>query len=56
MAGGAIVLDDDAHRVWRAKRAIELSPTEYRLLRYLMHNAGYVFSRPQIIERVWDYG
>ncbi len=53
---GDIVLDDDAHRVWRGDREIELSPTEYRLLRYLMRNAGRVLSRPQIIEHVWDYG
>jgi two-component system OmpR family response regulator len=53
---GDIVLDDDAHRVWRGDREIELSPTEFRLLRYLMHNAGRVLSRPQIIEHVWDYG
>jgi two-component system OmpR family response regulator len=32
---GDVVLDDDAHRVWRGDREIELSPTEYRLLRYL---------------------
>jgi len=53
---GDVVLDDDAHRVWRADREIALSPTEYRLLRYLMHNAGRVLSRAQIIEHVWDYG
>ena len=51
-----IVLDDDAHCVWRGDREIELSPTEYRLLRYLMRNAGRVLSRPQIIEHVWDFG
>jgi two-component system OmpR family response regulator len=56
MAVGDIVLDDDAHRVWRGDREIELSPTEFRLLRYLMHNIGRVLSRPQIIEHVWDYG
>ena len=56
VAVGDIVLDDDAHRVWRGDREIELSPTEYRLLRYLMRNAGRVLSRPQIIEHVWDYG
>jgi two-component system OmpR family response regulator len=53
---GDIVLDDDAHRVWRGDRELELSPTEFRLLRYLMRNAGRVLSRPQIIEHVWDYG
>ena len=56
VAVGDVVLDDDAHRVWRGDREIELSPTEFRLLRYLMHNAGRVLSRPQIIEHVWDYG
>jgi two-component system, OmpR family, response regulator len=53
---GDIVLDDDAHRVWRGTREVDLSPTEYRLLRFLMHNAGRVLSRPRIIEHVWDYG
>ena len=53
---GDIVLDDDAHRVWRGNREVDLSPTEYRLLRFLMHNAGRVLSRPRIIEHVWDYG
>lgn len=56
LAVGDIVLDDDAHQVWRADREIGLSPTEYRLLRYLMHNTGRVLTRPQIIEHVWDYG
>lgn len=51
-----IILDDDQHRVWRGEREIELSPTEYRLLRFLMLNAGRVLSRPQIIEHVWDFG
>jgi two-component system OmpR family response regulator len=51
-----IVLDDDQHRVWRGEREIDLSPTEYRLLRFLMLNAGRVLSRPQIIEHVWDFG
>ena len=53
---GDLILDDDAHRVWRGEREIELSPTEYRLLRYLMRNTGRVLSRPQIIEHVWDFG
>lgn len=56
LMAGDIVIDDDAHRVWRGEREIELSPTEYRLLRYLLMNAGRVLSRPQIIEHVWDYG
>lgn len=53
---GDLVLDDDAHRVWQGERELELTPTEYRLLRYLMRNAGRALSRTQIIEHVWDYG
>jgi two-component system OmpR family response regulator len=56
IAVGDVTLDDDAHRVWRGDREIDLSPTEYRLLRFLMINAGRVLSRPRIIEHVWDYG
>jgi two-component system OmpR family response regulator len=51
-----VVLDDDQHRVWRGGREIDLSPTEYRLLRFLMLNTGRVLSRAQIIEHVWDFG
>jgi two-component system OmpR family response regulator len=56
MAVGDVVLDDDQHRVWRGEREVDLSPTEYRLLRFLMLNAGRVLSRAQIIEHVWDFG
>lgn len=52
---GALVLDEDAHRVWLNDEEVELSPTEYRLLHYLMLNAGRVVSKNQILERVWDY-
>ena len=52
---GALVLDEDAHRVWLDDEEVELSPTEYRLLHYLMLNAGRVVSKNQILERVWDY-
>jgi two-component system OmpR family response regulator len=52
---GSLVLDEDAHRVWRDDGEVELSPTEYRLLHYLMLNAGRVVSKNQILERVWDY-
>jgi two-component system OmpR family response regulator len=56
VAAADVVIDDDAHRVWRGGKEVELSPTEYRLLRYLAMNTGRVLSRPQIIEHVWDYG
>ncbi|MEY2419795.1 MAG: two-component system, OmpR family, response regulator [Actinomycetota bacterium] len=48
-------LDDDAHLVRRAGEVIELSPTEYNLLRFLMVNAGRVLSRNQILDHVWQY-
>ena len=48
-------IDEDAHRVRRAGQLIALSPTEYRLLLYLMLNAGRVVSKAQILERVWHY-
>ena len=48
-------LDDDAHEVRRAGRPVELSVTEYRLLRYLLLNAGRVLSRDQILDHVWGY-
>jgi two-component system OmpR family response regulator len=50
-----VELDDDAHEVTRAGEPIELTPTEYRLLRYLMLNPRRVLSRAQLLEHVWDY-
>ncbi len=48
-------LDEDAHEVRRGGRSIELTPTEYRLLRYLLVNAGRVLTRSQILDHVWHY-
>jgi two-component system OmpR family response regulator len=48
-------LDEDAHEVRRSGRRIELSPTEFKLLRYLLTNAGRVVSKAQILDRVWNY-
>ena len=48
-------LDEDAHEVRRAGEVIDLTPTEYRLLRYLLANAGRVLTRNQILDHVWDY-
>jgi two-component system OmpR family response regulator len=48
-------LDDDAHRVVRAGDEVSLSPTEYKLLRYLMLNSGRVLSKAQILDHVWQY-
>ena len=46
-------LDDQTHEVRRGGRLIDLSPTEFRLLRYLLINAGRVASRAGILDRVW---
>jgi two-component system OmpR family response regulator len=48
-------MDEDAHEVRRAGKLIDLSPTEFNLLRYLMTNAGRVVSKAQILDRVWSY-
>lgn len=48
-------LDEDGYQVWRGGELIHLSPTEFRLLRYLMLNAGRVLSKDQIIDHVWQY-
>jgi len=48
-------LDEDSHQVWRAGTEVALSPNEFKLLRYLMVNAGRVLSRAQILDHVWDY-
>ena len=48
-------LDEDTRDVWRAGRLIELTPTEYKLLHYLLANARRVLTREQILEAVWDY-
>lgn len=48
-------LHEDRHEVRRAGRRIDLSRTEFQLLRYLLANAGLVLSKQQILERVWRY-
>ena len=52
---GDLRLDEDSHEVHRGDVNIELSPTEFKLLRYLMLNAGRVVSKTQILDHVWDY-
>ncbi|MCW2881904.1 MAG: DNA-binding response regulator [Sphaerisporangium sp.] len=50
-----IELDEESHEVWRRGTVVPLSPTEFKLLRYLMANAGRVLSKAQILDHVWDY-
>ena len=48
-------MDEDSHQVWRAGQAVELTATEFKLLRYLMMNARRVLSKAQILDHVWNY-
>ncbi|WP_025273758.1 response regulator transcription factor [Haloglycomyces albus] len=48
-------LDEETHEVWRGGEAIQLSPTEFKLLQYFMINAGRVLSKSQILDHVWRY-
>jgi two-component system OmpR family response regulator len=48
-------LDEDSHEVRRGGMVIALTPTEFKLLRYLMVNAGRVLSKAQILDHVWDH-
>ena len=48
-------LDEEAHEVRRGGNLVDLSPTEFNLLRYLLTNAGRVVSKAQILDRVWNY-
>ena len=52
---GDLELNEDSHEVSRRSRPIELTPTEFRLLHYLMCNAGQVVSKAQIRDQVWEY-
>ena len=48
-------LNEDSHEVRRGGRVIDLSPTEFKLLRYLLLNPNRVLSKLQILDHVWDY-
>ena len=48
-------LDDEAHEVRRGGRAVELTATEYNLLRFLLSNPRRVLSKSQILDHVWHY-
>jgi two-component system OmpR family response regulator len=48
-------MDEDTHEAWRGGQPIELSPTEFNLLRYLLLNARRVVSKAQIVDHVWRY-
>jgi two-component system OmpR family response regulator len=52
---GNLEMDDDAHRVIKDAEDVTLSPTEYKLLRYMLINKGRVVSKAQILDHVWQY-
>ena len=52
---GEVSVDEDAHEVKVAGTPVELSPTEYKLLVYLMENPNRVLSKAQILDYVWEY-
>ena len=52
---GDLVLDRLTHKVTRGSESIILQPREFRLLEYLMRNAGQVVTRTMLLENVWDY-
>lgn len=55
LAFADLAIDENAYEVTRGGEPVELTPTEYKLLRYLMLNAGRVLTKRQILEHVWEY-
>ena len=55
LRGGDVELDEDRWTVHRAGIPVELSPTEFRLLAYLMRHEGRVLTRAQLLENVWGW-
>jgi two-component system OmpR family response regulator len=55
LAVADLTLDEDAHEVFRGGTRIELTATEFELLRYLMRNARRVMSKAEILDHVWNY-
>jgi two-component system OmpR family response regulator len=52
---GDLMMDEDAREVTRGGELVELTPTEFELLRFLMRNPRRVLSKTQILDRVWSY-
>ncbi len=52
---GEISMNEDAHEVFVNGELVEFSPTEYKLLRFLMSNANRVLTKSQILDHVWEY-
>jgi two-component system OmpR family response regulator len=52
---GDLEMDEDTHEVWRGGKAVDLTATEFNLLRFLMENPRRVLSKSQILDHVWNY-
>jgi two-component system OmpR family response regulator len=52
---GDLTMDEATHEVRRGEDPVELTATEFELLRYLMRNPRRVLSKTQILDRVWNY-
>jgi two-component system OmpR family response regulator len=52
---GELLINEDAHEVTVKGTPVELSPTEYQLLRYLATNPNRVLTKAQILDHVWEY-
>ena len=48
-------MDDETHEVWRQGALVELTATEFNLLRYMLENARRVLSKSEILDHVWNY-
>jgi len=55
LAYADLEIDDAAYEVRRGGRLVDLTPTEFKLLRYLLANAGRVLTKRQILDHVWEY-
>jgi len=55
ISAGPLVMDQDTHEVTVDGKSVELSPTEFKLLRYMMLNPNRVLSKTQILDHVWEY-
>lgn len=53
LEAGRLRLDPGSHRVWAGEAEVSLGPTEYRLLKFLLQNQERVYSRGQLLDKVW---
>jgi two-component system, OmpR family, phosphate regulon response regulator PhoB len=55
LAVGPLVLDKAGHCLWLDERAIELAPTEFRLMAFFLENRGRMFAREELLRRAWPH-